>query len=121
MKTRLTPEELAKSHHGLCAVSIGDGACSCVVHWVEAHQKELDAKDRQIEDAEKCVNDLQDLLAEQPLDSFRPLVISGRAHLGTYRLKYKVKPECEKHQWGVDPKRGPGSYCKNCGKVWLPE
>lgn len=42
-KTRLTPEELAKSHDGLCAVSLGDGKCSCLVHWVEGLQKEADA------------------------------------------------------------------------------
>lgn len=39
-KTRLTPEELARCHDGLCGVSIGDGPCSCLVHWVEALQAE---------------------------------------------------------------------------------
>lgn len=120
MKTRLTADELSRSHHGLCGISLRDGDCSCVVHWVEAHQKELDAKERQIADAEKCIQDLQDLLAEHPLDSFRPLIIGGRAHVGIYQQTYK-KPKCEKHVWGLDPERGPGSYCQNCGKVWLPE
>jgi hypothetical protein len=41
-KTRLTPEELAMAHSGLCGVSIGDGPCSCLVHWVEALQAEND-------------------------------------------------------------------------------
>lgn len=48
MKTRLTPEELARAHDGLCGISIGDGDCSCLVHWVEGHQKDLDARERQI-------------------------------------------------------------------------
>lgn len=42
-KTRLTPDELAKAHDGLCRVSIGDGSCSCLVHWVEALQKDADS------------------------------------------------------------------------------
>jgi hypothetical protein len=42
VKLRLTPEELAKSHDGLCGVAIGDGPCTCLVHWVERLQKEAD-------------------------------------------------------------------------------
>lgn len=41
-KARLTPEELARSHDGMCGVSIGDGPCSCLVHWVDGLQKEAD-------------------------------------------------------------------------------
>ncbi len=41
-KNRLSPEDLAKSHDGLCGVSLDDGPCSCLVHWVEALQKEAD-------------------------------------------------------------------------------
>lgn len=41
-KMRLTNEELAKAHDGLCGVSIGDGPCLCLVHWVEALQEEAD-------------------------------------------------------------------------------
>jgi hypothetical protein len=46
MKTRLTPEELARAHDGLCGVSIGDGDCSCLVRWVEGLQKDLDAAEK---------------------------------------------------------------------------
>jgi hypothetical protein len=42
MKLRLTPEELAKAHDGLCSSSIGDGPCSCLVHWIEGLQTEAD-------------------------------------------------------------------------------
>jgi hypothetical protein len=42
VKLRLTAEELAKAHDGLCGVSIGDGPCSCLVHWIEALQTEAD-------------------------------------------------------------------------------
>lgn len=41
-KTRLTPAELLSAHDGLCGVSMGDGSCSCLVHWVEALQAEAD-------------------------------------------------------------------------------
>ena len=41
-KVRLTPEELQRAHDGMCSVSIGDGPCSCLVHWVDALQKEVD-------------------------------------------------------------------------------
>ena len=39
---RLTPEDLEKSHGGLCGVSIGDGPCSCLVQWVSGLQEEAD-------------------------------------------------------------------------------
>jgi hypothetical protein len=42
MPDRLTTEDLEKSHHGLCGVFIGDGPCSCLVHWVKALQEEAD-------------------------------------------------------------------------------
>ena len=42
VRLRLTPDELAKSHDGLCGVAIGDGPCTCLVHWVEGLQKEAD-------------------------------------------------------------------------------
>lgn len=49
-KIRLTPEELARCHDGMCGVSIGDGPCSCLVLWVEELQKESDAKKIQIDE-----------------------------------------------------------------------
>lgn len=48
MKTRLTPEELAKAHGSLCGITLGDGPCSCLVHWVEALQKEADDTNLQV-------------------------------------------------------------------------
>lgn len=53
MKTRLTPEDLSIHHDGLCGVSIGDGPCACLVHWVEALQKEADAAKLQATEAEE--------------------------------------------------------------------
>ncbi len=41
-KERLTSEDLAKAHDGLCGVSIGDGPCSCLVQWVKGLQEEAD-------------------------------------------------------------------------------
>lgn len=43
IKTRLTADELAILHDGLCGVAIGDGPCTCLVKWVEELQKEADA------------------------------------------------------------------------------
>lgn len=42
MAERLTPDDLAKAHDGLCGVSIGDGPCSCLVRWVEGLQQDVD-------------------------------------------------------------------------------
>lgn len=41
-KVRLTDEELALHHDVLCAETIGDGPCTCLVHWVKALQAEVD-------------------------------------------------------------------------------
>jgi len=48
-KTRLTPDEM--HHDGLCGVSIGDGPCGCLVHWVVALQKEADGVSKELEAA----------------------------------------------------------------------
>ena len=52
-KTRLTDEELEKCHDGLCGVSVGDGPCSCIVHWVKALQREADEAKAGFEDLRK--------------------------------------------------------------------
>jgi hypothetical protein len=39
---RLSDEELEKCHDGLCGVTLKDGPCSCLVHWVQALQNEAD-------------------------------------------------------------------------------
>lgn len=41
-KMRLTEEELRSAHGPLCGVSMSDGPCSCLVHWVEGLQREVD-------------------------------------------------------------------------------
>lgn len=55
MADRLTPEDLAKSHSGLCGVVIGDGPCSCLVQWVEGLQKDLDAANLRIRDYQRAL------------------------------------------------------------------
>src|SRR5260221_172178 len=41
-KIRLTLEELAMAHDGLCGISIKDGPCSCLVQWFQSLQEEND-------------------------------------------------------------------------------
>lgn len=41
MTDQLTPEDLEKLHDGLCGVTLKDGPCSCLVHWVEGLQTEV--------------------------------------------------------------------------------
>lgn len=56
MAKRMTDEELAKFHDGLCRVSIGDGECSCLVSWVKGLQKDSD-------EALQAMNDTHSLLS----------------------------------------------------------
>lgn len=45
-----------------------------------------------------------------------PAIVAAR------KLKEQWTPKlvCTGHHWQPDPKRGPGSYCRNCNEVWLP-
>jgi hypothetical protein len=58
-KKRLTDEELARSHDGMCALNLdGEGAkCSCLVHWVAALQKELDSLTKVAATREKIIDE----------------------------------------------------------------
>jgi len=47
-RVRLTEEELAKAHDGLCPESVGDGECRCLVHWVRILQKEADEAQKKL-------------------------------------------------------------------------
>jgi hypothetical protein len=64
MGTRLTQDDLAKAHHGLCGVSLRDGPCSCLVQWVEALQQEADGALLQLREAEHALSQHGDLLMQ---------------------------------------------------------
>lgn len=55
MPKRLTEEQLAAFHDGLCGLSIGDGPCSCLVQWIVGLQKDLDLAEDVIAAARKCL------------------------------------------------------------------
>lgn len=62
MPKRLTPEQLAKAHDGLCGISIGDGDCSCIVHWVSALQKDLDEKELENDELKRAIGHIHQVL-----------------------------------------------------------
>lgn len=55
MKTRLTKKELDLAHDGMCGITLKDGPCSCLVHWVKALQGEADLSRDQLFVMSACV------------------------------------------------------------------
>jgi hypothetical protein len=96
MKLRLTPEELAKAHDGLCGVSIGDGPCSCLVHWIEALQGEAD----KLKLEKRGFQIMTRRVADATAASLKQLVLDGKyeraggdVECDTCRLQYFEHPQ----------------------------
>lgn len=49
----------------------------------------------QINDVKVCLQDLRDLLAEQPKSCSRPFILGAIRRLMEYQEKYAEKPKCE--------------------------
>jgi len=96
MKLRLTPEELSKAHDGLCGSSIGDGPCSCLVHWIEGLQTEADKLKLEKRGFQIMTRKVADAMAT-PL---KQLVLDGKyeraggdVECETCRLRYFEHPQ----------------------------
>ncbi len=65
MTDRLTPEDLDKSHGPLCGVTLKDGECSCLVHWVEGLQAEVDELRHKVESEHEVSETLKEANQKQ--------------------------------------------------------
>lgn len=95
-KTRLTPAELLLAHGGLCGVSIGDGPCSCLVHWVEALQAEADnlkLEKRSFQIMSRKMADVAADAAKEMLADGEYERVGGDAECETCRIKFADHPQ----------------------------
>lgn len=100
MPERLTPEDLARAHDGLCGVSIGDGACSCLVHWVKALQEEADKLKLERRGFQLMARRMVDIVSSgsltTDLETGRYERVSGEVECSECRLLYREHPQIPK-------------------------
>lgn len=84
METRLSDEELEKHHDGLCGVTLKDGPCSCLVHWVKALQAETDEAKASLESILRLVVQSEEYNDEQCPQGIKDRVERARKILGIH-------------------------------------